>query len=386
MHHDPSSAVTVTPTGLTVTIAGAARHFNAYWLRLACPTTIDPQTRERVFDITHLSCAPRISEATIVGENMEIRWASEDHVTRLSLALLEEVAVNGRTADPAEVPRRLWYAGHYEQFRRFAQTGLDADASERAGLARALIEDGVALVTGMENSDDGLARLVSHLGPVSTTVEGDSFEVRLEIAPTNLAFTANALEMHTDLPTEEWAPGIQFLHCRANTVAGGGSLFVDGAAVAEALRAEDPDAFDLLSQHPIPYRNHHDTWDYRAHQRVIELDSHGAVSGVTVSQHMLDDLDLPQDVLDRYFPALHRFLNLLNEPRFLTRFRLNEGECIVFDNHRIVHGREAFSASSGARHLRGCYTDRGALRSAYRMLVRQGHDGTDITDSASGVA
>ena len=48
------------------------------------------------------------------------------------------------------------------------------------------------------------------------------------------------------------------------------------------------------------------------------------------------------------------------------RFRLNAGECIVFDNHRIAHGREAYSATSGERHLRGCYSDRGELRSAYR--------------------
>jgi gamma-butyrobetaine dioxygenase len=54
------------------------------------------------------------------------------------------------------------------------------------------------------------------------------------------------------------------------------------------------------------------------------------------------------------------------------RFRLNATECIVFDNHRIVHGREAYSATSGERHLRGCYADRGELRSTYRALTSEG--------------
>ena len=49
-------------------------------------------------------------------------------------------------------------------------------------------------------------------------------------------------------------------------------------------------------------------------------------------------------------------------------FRLNAGECIVFDNHRIAHGRASFIKGSGARHLRGCYVDRGDLRSVYRVL------------------
>ena len=53
-------------------------------------------------------------------------------------------------------------------------------------------------------------------------------------------------------------------------------------------------------------------------------------------------------------------------------FRLDASECIVFDNHRIVHGRSAYSATSGERYLRGCYADRGEMRSAYRALTTEG--------------
>ena len=214
-------------------------------------------------------------------------------------------------------------------------------------------------------------RLARSLGPITPTVEGEFFDVRLTVRPTNLAYTARALELHTDLPNEEAAPGVQFLHCRANTVAGGRSLFVDGTAVAEALRHERPEDFHLLASHDIPFFRRHDGWDYRAHQRVIELDHAGEVSGVTVSQHLQDAIDLPQTLLDDYYPALCRFLRTLREDRFVARFRLAAGECIVFDNHRVVHGREAFVAESGRRHLRGCYVDRGALRSTYRTLVRR---------------
>jgi gamma-butyrobetaine dioxygenase len=54
------------------------------------------------------------------------------------------------------------------------------------------------------------------------------------------------------------------------------------------------------------------------------------------------------------------------------RFRLAAGECIVFDNHRIVHGRASYTAESGDRHLRGCYTDRGEMRSTFRALTSEG--------------
>ena len=113
----------------------------------------------------------------------------------------------------------------------------------------------------------------------------------------------------------------------------------------------------------------------RARQRVIELDPHGEVSGVTISQHMVDVFDLPQRALDRYYPAFVRFGRMLQEDKYVMRFSLRAGECITFDNHRVVHGREAYSATSGMRYLRGTYTDRGELRGIYRALVSAGRFG-----------
>ena len=55
-------------------------------------------------------------------------------------------------------------------------------------------------------------------------------------------------------------------------------------------------------------------------------------------------------------------------------------------NHRIVHGREGYVADSGSRHLRGCYTDRGALRSTYRVLAKQGYTGETVAEDAQARA
>ena len=370
------SIVRLSNKGLFVPLIQGEIYFNYYWLRDACPSTIDSQTRERIFDISQLNTVPVAKAASVQGDTLVIDWASEVHETCLPIAQLQEFADNGRKYDPADLPRKLWYSDKYNDFKRVRQTDVVNTNAGCAVLARALVEDGIALVTEMESSDESLTRLVNCLGPVTTSAEGDYFEVRLEIEPTNLAFTASALEMHTDLPGEEMAPGIQFLHCRENTVEGGRSLFLDGAAAAAALRIEEPDAFHLLTSHDIPFFYRHDGWDYRAHHRVIELDPRGDVAGVTLSQHLQDDIDLSQDLLDDYYPALCKFIRMMQEDRFVCRFRLNEGECIVFDNHRIVHGREAFSADSGSRHLRGSYTDRGATWSKFRILTSKGFNNT----------
>lgn len=358
--------------GVEIPLRSKPAYFNYFWLRDACPSTIDSVTRERQFDITALPEAPRPERVWLERDRLSIDWQGQAHRSVLPLTLLETVFDNdGRVPDPADLHRRPWHANGYTAFLRIAQADVEASDERRCRLARAVIEDGVAIVTDMEDSDAALTRLARRLGPITSTVDGDYFDVRLTINPANTAYTARALELHTDLPSEEAAPGVQFLHCRVNTVEGGSSLFVDGTAVAEALRTERPDDFRLLSSYEIPFYRRQDDWDYRAHQRVIEVDHTGQVSGVTVSQHLQDTLDLPQAVLDDYYPALWRFLRLLQEPRFVSRFRLAAGECIVFDNHRVAHGREAFVAESGSRHLRGCYVDRGALRSTYRTLLRR---------------
>ena len=356
--------------GLTLPLSAGPTYFNFYWLRDFCPSNIDPQTRERTFDISTLDSAPFAQTATISDGCLHIAWRDENHQTVLPLASLEPYTLaRCCSLDPAALPRSLWTAGHYPSIKRISMAEIVDCQESRKLFARALIEEGVAMVTDMENHDTALTTLAETIGPVTPTVDGCYFDVRLTINPSNLAYTASALELHTDLPNEEAAPGIQFLHCRANTVDGGRSLFVDGAAVAETLREERPEDFALLSSHNIPFFRRYDNWDYRAHQRVIELDHAGNVSGVTISQHLQDTIDLPQDVLDTYYPALINFMRMLREERFINRFRLSAGECIVFDNHRIVHGRESFVAHSGERHLRGCYVDRGALRSTYRILV-----------------
>ena len=165
---------------------------------------------------------------------------------------------------------------------------------------------------------------------------------------------------------------MQYLHCLKNDASGGQSTYADGLAAAMDLKATDPEGFALLATHDVPFRFSHDGIDMRARQKVILTDRHGQVTGVTVSQHMAGIFDLDQQVLDRYYPAFIRFLKMLRAPEYEVTFTLKSGECVAFDNQRILHGRRAYDPTSGSRFLRGCYTDRGEMRSKYRSLRRDG--------------
>ncbi|MEM9707773.1 MAG: TauD/TfdA family dioxygenase [Pseudomonadota bacterium] len=359
--------------GLTVSLPNGTRaYFNAWWLRDNCSTSFDAETRERTFDIFHSAAAPQPVEASIDGNALTVRWAGEDHISRYPLDMLASYAGGEARHDPADLPRRPWLADHYPNLTRVSHPALLEDAAERRRWMEALLVEGVAIVTDMPDSDAALTRTAELLGTIRPSFFGAYFEVRTHVKPTNLAFTSKALELHTDVPAEELAPGIQYLHCRRNSVEGGLNLFLDGTAVAHDLRGADPEAFRLLSEIDVPFYKEHDGIDMRARQRVIELDRNGEVSGVTISQHMADLFDLPQRLMDSYYPAFVTFGRMMQDTKYVMRFSLKAGECISFDNHRIVHGREAYSATSGERYLRGTYTDRGELRGLYRAMVSKG--------------
>lgn len=367
------AGVLLQDNGLDVPLSnGQTAYFNYYWLRDNCPSSFDPETRERVNDIFALEEAPRAASAVIVGSDLEIVWASTNNVSRLPLSLLSAYSSGEKRPDVANLPRVPWFADHYPKMARYSYDEVMRDTTRRRDWAKAMLTDGVALLTGLPDTDEALTDTAGLIGYVRPSYFGLTFEVKTHIKPTNLAFTSKALPLHTDLPDEDLAPGVQFLHCRANSVEGGNSIFVDGLAVAEDFRKAYPEDFELLITVDVPYFCEHDTFDMRARQRVIELDEHGNISGVTISQHHADIFDMPQHELDRYYPAFCRFGRMMRDDKYLMRFRLTAGECIVFDNHRIVHGRAAYSATSGERHLRGCYTDRGELRSTYRILSGEG--------------
>ena len=71
-----------------------------------------------------------------------------------------------------------------------------------------------------------------------------------------------------------------------------------------------------------------------------------------------------------FYRAYRRFAALLHEPRFQLRLRLADGELVVFDNQRTLHGRTAFTSAKHPRHLQGCYLTRDSVYSQTALLRR----------------
>ena len=91
------------------------------------------------------------------------------------------------------------------------------------------------------------------VGRVLQTNYGLTFDVRAVAQPENLAYSDLGLGLHTDNPYREPVPGFQALHALITSNEGGESLFADGVALAEHLRATAADAFATLTATPVPF-------------------------------------------------------------------------------------------------------------------------------------
>jgi len=211
--------------------------------------------------------------------------------------------------------------------------------------------------------------VVDLFGFVRETHYGRCFDVRAEVDPVNLAYTALALPPHTDNPYRDPVPTLQLLACLRNTAEGGESVVVDGFRAAATLREEAPGAFDLLADHCARFEYAGSAGvRLQARRPILELAPDGELIAVRYNDRSAAPLlDVPFEAMAGYYAAYRRFAAILRRPALQVRFRLAPGELFIVDNTRVLHAREAFSAS-GSRWLQGCYADRDGLLSTLAAI------------------
>ncbi len=204
----------------------------------------------------------------------------------------------------------------------------------------------------------------------SETNYGRLFDVRVEPDPNNLAFTGARITPHTDNPYRDPVPTLQLLHCLSNAAIGGDSGLVDGFKAAALLRAEDPEAFGVLTRTPVPFRFSDAHTALAADRPLIDVDGRGRIREVRFNNRSIGTLLLPAAELEAFYRAYRAFAEITLRPELQLEFRLVPGDCLIFDNVRLLHARTAF-AESGSRHLQGAYADIDALAGTLTVLRRE---------------
>lgn len=341
-------------------------------------------TKQRLFEIIDVigGCSVQGCHLADEGQSLHLEFADGQQGTFDVASLLDE-----RKNESNLIPDvRLWDPSC---FRRDAIC-FDGAHLDDGELAEQLLTQGIAIVRNVKTEIGcGYDWLTHHLGVVRATEWGSTFHVKVEQKTTgrlteDVAYTNEAIDLHVDNPYRRPVPGYWCLHALSMGHGGGGETLVcDGFTVSERLRTEDPAAFEILTKVPISFRYTDgqtiDLNDQRPHIQLALDPKSGRkqVRRITYSGR-LDEvpLDLSPEDAQEYYRARKVWLEMARQNAI--QFKLNDGEMIILNNERVMHGRTQIHGSHGdkctGRFLEGCYIDKDGVTSRY--FLRKSADRT----------
>jgi gamma-butyrobetaine dioxygenase len=362
--------------------AGAVRYasegrvatLHPLWLRHEShePGQIDPVNRQRLFTPQDVALDLTVNGCELRGQRLSVTF-SDGHTAELSTTAIDMAL--GWVHDPEAPPVPVAWVSPLDPFPYIDWSSIgwapaESDVSTVIEFLRTFFTHGYVVLRNTPVETGTVRRICDRLGYIVGNNFGWTFDVRAEPVPTDLAYTSVALLAHTDQPYRQPVPGIQLLHCLRNEAPGGDSTLADGLAAAEALRQHDPEAFAACTDVDVVFRYDMVTDTVVGHGPLIELDSRGRFRRI----HLNTKLDTPVPPIDGDLDAWYRgrrwLTDWLNDPAHQVTFRLEPGDVMFMDNHRVLHGRTSFDASAGYRHLQGAYIDHDGPDTMYRLAVR----------------
>ena len=91
------------------------------------------------------------------------------------------------------------------------------------------------------------------------------------------------------------------------------------------------------------------------------------IVGVRFHTRSAAPLDVPEELVESLYAANHELSKLMMSGENHARFRLEAGDAVLFDNHRVMHSREGFDDPN--RMMRICNVSREQFHEQLRLLA-----------------
>ena len=101
----------------------------------------------------------------------------------------------------------------------------------------------------------------------------------------------------------------------------------------------------MLTSTPIPFAYVDKATSLTACQPLIALNPRGRIACVRLNNRSMQPLRLPSAETEAVYAAYRAWTAIVARPEFALGLRLAPGDCLVFDNTRILHARTAFAAA-----------------------------------------
>jgi gamma-butyrobetaine dioxygenase len=380
---------------VAVDIDGTLRTFDTAFLRdsCTCPRCLDPDSRQKLYQTSdipeHIEGSCQVVQGG-EGGVVELAWKNDvpgfgsEHRTRHSIdwllrALGTEQQLRGAVRHDDRV---LWDSEKitkdnkwvdYDDYMAKDETLFDALSH--------LNKYGLLFLRNVPDSEESVVEVAGRIGNLKDTFYGRTWDVKSKPKAENIAYTHQFLGLHMDLLYTSNPPHLQLLHSLRARAPRGESFFSDSFHAAQKLHQSSPSHFRTLCTFPVTYHYHHPNYHYHFNRPTIELYPSPESSSSTKPSIRHVNWSPPFQgpfeahtgaensmVLREYIAAAHAFEKLLSAEESLYEYRLEEGECVIFDNRRVLHARRAFDAAKGERWLKGAYVDDDVFFSKLRVL------------------
>ena len=271
-----------------------------------------------------------------------------------------------------------WESENVKKHIEFDFNMLSINDNSIIDLFEHILDYGVAILRNVPTKLNTITEVGSLFGHMPANLYSDNPKQptigNIKVDPSVSVATnmCHFLGPHTDTCWRQTLSGLILLHCLKSHPEGGRSIVVDGFVVASRLRNEDPVAYELLTRIPIDFGSKvGEQDDWRAQGRIISIDAHGNLEGIRYNGNSIGQLELPAELIEPVYHALEKFEAILYDKTLWWQPMLQDGDLLIVDNHRVLHGREAFDPGSAMRHLQTCAVDRDDFHNNYRRLAKK---------------
>ncbi len=348
----------------------SVEEIHPFWLRERAngEKFLDKGTQQRLFDPTSLSVEIGIKKAQIKNQILEIDF--NDGVN--SKLNIESIAqeFNKKDNDIQSIEKVKWDS-KLKTIKNFEFKQDLFESKDMFNILMSFYKYGFVIIKKVPTQDNYLVKFANSIGSVRRTNFGEHFNVKSIPNPNDLAYTSLPLAPHTDNPYRNPVPCIQILHCIINEVKGGFSTLVDGYTVSEILKKENPEFYDILTKVKVRFKFIDKDVVLEDWSELIKLDENKNFKQVRFSPRLDYVPILEKKELDLYYKARKKISDLYNSAKFRIEFKLEQGDLLMMDNHRLLHGRTEFDVNEGNRFLQGCYIEFDSTEGKLRHIKRK---------------
>jgi gamma-butyrobetaine dioxygenase len=382
------------------------------WLRDACTCKlcIDVSSKQKLFQTSNIPLNIKTRSNRILPDGtLQVDWLYDipgfgnDHVSHYSKEFLEAY----QSSDPMEKPRITHQVTAHRPpifwNQKVIGNSLKAIDFEEYMSEDSVLFDvveqlrvfGLVFIRGVPPSSTAVEDIGRRIGPLKNTFYGLTWDVKSVPQAKNVAYTHQFLGFHMDLLYVADPPGLQLLHCIKNSCEGGSSMFSDSFHAATELRAKDPELYQLLTEESAFFHYENAGEHYERRRKIIVDEPNSGEASVLQFVNWSPPFQGPFPVgnghltgdsifrFRKLFTALKSFADHIDDPQNIYESRLQEGECVIFNNRRILHARRAFDISSGERWLKGAYIDTDAFLSRYQVLSKIQNSGRQSQEQSN---